>query len=182
MVERGPPIREAGPEDAEGLAELIRVSFAEVAERHGLTSDNCPSHPSFCTPEWVRRDLERGSRFFVAELDGGAIGCVSLGRGHHAPLELRRLAVAPAHRHRGLGERLVHRALEEAWASGARSVEIGIIADDFRLRRWYEALGFRLLRTCAFSHLPFEVAILVAAADGAAPLGAPSASPAAPPG
>ncbi|MBW1710277.1 MAG: hypothetical protein JRG97_12140 [Deltaproteobacteria bacterium] len=42
----------------------------------------------------------------------------------------------------------------------ARRVEIGIIARDIGLRKWYGKLGFSVKETVRFSHLPFKAAFM----------------------
>ena len=71
-------IREGRSEDAEVIAELIRSSNAEVADRLGLSPETAPTHPSNCQADWVRRDLARGLTYFLLECDGVAEGCVAL--------------------------------------------------------------------------------------------------------
>lgn len=47
-----PATRSCTPEDASVLAETIRTSFKDVAERFRLTRENAPRHPSNCTEDW----------------------------------------------------------------------------------------------------------------------------------
>lgn len=47
--------------DAAILTGLIRNSYRDVAQRFGLTPQNCPKHPSNCTDDWIRNDFARGS-------------------------------------------------------------------------------------------------------------------------
>jgi len=42
-------IRRASIADALSLLAIIRRSFLDVAERFGLTADNCPRSPAFYT-------------------------------------------------------------------------------------------------------------------------------------
>jgi hypothetical protein len=76
-------IRHATRDDAEALADLIRRSFRDVAERFGLNRDNAPTHASNCEPRWLRSDFERGVGSFVASrVKAPAGGGVTLsGRG-----------------------------------------------------------------------------------------------------
>jgi len=53
-------IRKANPFDVSLLSGLIRDSFYDVAERFGITPENCPKHPSNCTDKWIERDFRRG--------------------------------------------------------------------------------------------------------------------------
>lgn len=71
-------IRQAGSEDANTLVELIRTGFRDVAQRFGLTKENCPAHPSNCSLEWVKADLCRGVKYLVLEQGGSPVGCVAV--------------------------------------------------------------------------------------------------------
>lgn len=150
-------IRDATQEDVPVLAGLIRDSFLDVAERFSLTRENCPTHPSFCTEEWVDSALGKGNRFFIAEHEDAAYGCVALEVAGPEVCYLERLAVLPSHRRQGYGERLVEYIIEEARDVGARRLEIGIIAEQADLRDWYAKSGFAETGRKRFEHLPFEV-------------------------
>jgi N-acetylglutamate synthase-like GNAT family acetyltransferase len=153
----------AGIADSRRLAHLIRTSFATVARRFDLTPDNCPKHPSNCSADWIRRDLERGVRYWLLTQAGRPVGCAALE--HAADREgvgyLERLAVLPAHRGRGLGSRLLNHVLSVAVDDGLREASIGIIAAQTDLKEWYRRRGFTDGATRSFPHLPFEVALMV---------------------
>lgn len=153
-------IREASSGDIPLLASLIRVSFRDVAERFGLTRENCPTHPSFCTDAWVRKAMEKRVRYFVLESDGSACGCAALERAGEEVCFLERLAVLPAFRRRGYGEVLVRKVMDEARAGGALRLEIGIISEQHELRDWYGKLAFVEKGRKDFEHLPFEVTFM----------------------
>jgi len=153
-------IREASPAEAERLAGLIREGFRDVAERFGLTRENCPKHPSQCEEAWVAAALARGVRYFVSEGADGPRGCVALERAGDGVGYLERLTVLPAHRRRGWGAALVHHATEHARAQGVRRLEVGVIAGQGELVAWYGRQGFSFLREARFPHLPFTVAFL----------------------
>jgi len=53
-------IRKANQQDIPFLAQTIALAYKDVAQRFGLTPQNCPKHPSNCTGEWVQSDLDRG--------------------------------------------------------------------------------------------------------------------------
>ncbi|MBN1655981.1 MAG: GNAT family N-acetyltransferase [Deltaproteobacteria bacterium] len=150
-------IRNASDDDIPLLATLIRTSFRDVAERFGLTAENCPKHPSNCTVDWIGHDLARGRRYFVLEETDGICGCAALEKAGAEDCYLERLAVLPEKRRRGLGQALVEKVIAEARGLGAARVGIGIIAHQNELKRWYEKLGFIEGDTRTFAHLPFEV-------------------------
>jgi ribosomal protein S18 acetylase RimI-like enzyme len=165
-------IRRACPDDAPLVAEVIRRSFAGPARRFGLTPENCPTHASNCTEEWVASAMADGARFYLLEQAGRACGCVALERASDDACYMERLAVLPERRRRGLGSTLVEHAMLEAQRMGVGRLEIGLIAGQTDLRRWYERRGFRVTRQgVCYDHLPFEVTFMAAelrepAADG----------------
>jgi predicted N-acetyltransferase YhbS len=153
-------IRPATVDDAARLAAVIRESFQDVARRFELTADNAPTHPANCQTDWVEKAVAKGVRYYLLEQDGEPIGCVALERFSAKKCFLERLSVLPPYRRRGLGATLVHHALAEARDWGASRVEIAIIAAQDELQAWYERLGFSLIGTRKFDHLPFTVAFL----------------------
>ncbi|MFH1135723.1 MAG: GNAT family N-acetyltransferase [Pseudomonadota bacterium] len=153
-------IRPATRDDAAGLAGIISAAFRTPAERFGLTPANAPRHPSNCRPEWVTADLDRGASYWILSENGRDIGCAGLERAQPGVAYLERVAIIPAARNRGRGGVLTRFVLEQARSGGIRRVEIGIIAAQDDLRRWYEKFGFVFNGTKSFPHLPFEVAFL----------------------
>jgi N-acetylglutamate synthase-like GNAT family acetyltransferase len=157
-----PSIVQATRKDINGLASLIKRSFADVAKRFALTPQNCPKHPSNCTREWINRDLNRNVHYFVLISDGIAVGCVGIERASETTCYMERLAVVPEQRGKGYGIRLARHALDQAKSMGAAIVGIGIIAADTDLKNFYIALGFKEGITKTFPHLPFEVVFMEA--------------------
>jgi N-acetylglutamate synthase-like GNAT family acetyltransferase len=147
-------------EDTRILAEIIRRSFQDVAERFGLTEENAPRHPSNCTVNWVRKDMERGVTYFAIENRNRVVGCVALQRANSEVCYLERLAVLPNHRRRGFGKALVEHVLLEARLVGAHCVSIGIIAEHTELKDWYKRLGFSEGESKKFPDLPFGVTVM----------------------
>ena len=153
-------IRKATALDVSLLVSLIRDSFRDVAERFALTPENCRKHPSNCADEWIENDHARGVTYYILESNGKPVGCVALERADNDLCYLERLAVLPRERRKGFGKTLVDHVFAETKALGARTISIGIIADDAELRRWYEKIGFVAGETKQFPHLPFLVTFL----------------------
>jgi N-acetylglutamate synthase-like GNAT family acetyltransferase len=153
-------IRIGTKEDTQILAETIRKSFQDVAERFGLTQENAPSHPSNCTVDWIRRDMEGGVSYFAIENKNHVVGCVALERPNAEVCYLERLAVLPDQRRHGFGKALVNHALSEAKRLGVNYVSIGIIAEQTELKDWYKGLGFVEGESKEFPHLPFRVTFM----------------------
>jgi N-acetylglutamate synthase-like GNAT family acetyltransferase len=153
-------IRDATEEDADLVASLIRESFATVAARFALTRENAPKHPSNCEPEWIRAAFAKGVRYFILETSRGPAGCVALEQASEDVCYLERLAVLPAFRGKGLGEALVEHAIDKARELGVRRVELGMVAAQEELRRWYEKLGFVVTNVVRFEGMQFEVGFM----------------------
>ena len=150
-------IREADSNDISLVAGLVGECFQDVAERFGLTLENCPKHPSHCTDEWIEKDLARGVTYYVLENDVMALGCVAIEKASSDLCYLERLGVLPEARRNGYGRTLVDHIISRAKHIGAKQISIGIIADDTELKRWYLKIGFVEGETKGFDHLPFLV-------------------------
>jgi N-acetylglutamate synthase-like GNAT family acetyltransferase len=153
-------IRPATEADSGLLVDIIQRSFRTVAERFGLTMENCPVHPSNYTLERVQRDFTKGIAYFIAEKDGQAVGCVALEKADRNTFYLERLAVLPDSRCQGVGYALVQHVFQLALGEGANLVSIAIIAQHTDLERWYRGLGFEFVETKQFPHLTFEVTFM----------------------
>lgn len=94
--------------------------------------------------------LGSGERILVAVAGGEVIGFASLGAGRDEDSvpgrtgEVYALYLAPEHWHRGIGARLLQRALEELAALGYGEAVLWVLAANAPARRFYEAMGFTL--------------------------------------
>ena len=153
-------IRICTEEDIQVLVETIRKSFQDVAERLGLTEENARRHPSNCTADWIRNDMERGVTYFAIESKNHVVGCVALEQAKPDVCYSERLAVLPDQRRRGFGKALVNHVLSEARRLGVNYVSIRIIANHTELKDWYKELGFIEGESKEFPHLPFRVTFM----------------------
>ena len=153
-------IRKATEKDVALLANLIRTSFKDVAARFHLSKDNCPTHPSQCTPEWIKTAFIKGVEYFILTQYSEPIGCVALQRANREVYYMERWAVLPEYRDQGCGRMLVEFCLQLSKKRRAKRVEAGIIADQRELLEWYRRLGFRFKQQARLHHLPFSVAFL----------------------
>jgi len=154
-------IRTCTREDIDILVETIRGAFKDVAERFGLTEENCPRHPSKCRVDWIEKDMDRGVTYYVLEKEGRVAGSVALELARPELCNLERLAVLPGQRKQGFGKALVSHVLREAEKLGCGDVRIGVIADQSELKDWYRGLGFVETETRDFAHLPFRVSFMM---------------------
>jgi len=153
-------IRKAAYSEANAIAETVRLSFRDVAEKLEITRESAPTHPSNCEPDWIRRDMEAGWVYLLAEEGSAVIGCVAYKEVDSRTLEAQRLAVLPVHRGSPIAKQLNVAVLVHARKNGIAKIRIAIIAQHGALKRWYLRMGFSECETRTFSNLPFKVTYL----------------------
>ncbi len=160
-----------GEVDDEGALDssvrVIRDSFGTVAEELGLTTENCPTHPSFITIQQLGALKAKGLGLFGLFLGASQIGFVAVERANASLYYMEKLAVLPEHRHSGHGRRLVAFVLDHVRQAGGRKLSISTIDEHRVLKDWYMMLGFTETSTSTFPHLPFTVCFME---RGASPL------------
>jgi len=150
-------IRQAGYLEANVIAETVRMSFRDVAERCEITREAAPTHPSQCEAEWIQRDMDAGWIYLLAEKEGAAIGCIAYKEIESRTLEAQRLAVLPEHRGGVFARQLNNAVLAYAGENGIAKIRISIVLQHSALKRWYLRMGFTECETTQFEHLPFGI-------------------------
>jgi ribosomal protein S18 acetylase RimI-like enzyme len=129
-------------DNSQAISELLRASFIGIAEEMGFTQANCPNHIAFITQERLMEQLGgKNAHCFGIREEGAWIGFVAVAL-YDDGYEITRLAVYPAHRHKGYGRALMDRACEKARELGLDSIGLGMLYENKVLRRWYEGKGF----------------------------------------
>lgn len=154
--ERGVSIRPATLADVDAVAAIEAVSFSAP---------------------WSRRSFadlvdSRVVDFLVAEVESGIAGyAVVYHGGEHC--ELANLAVAAAHRRRGVGRLLLETAMARAAAKGAREMFLEVRASNEGAQQLYASEGFRpVSRRRAYYSAPVEDALVLRAELRAEPAAA----------
>lgn len=127
-------LRPAAPCDAASVAALVRACFAELAVEP-------PPSALHETEQTVRAHLAQGGG--AVALCGGELAGSVLWQVRDGGLYVGRLAVAPAHRRRGIARALLAAAESEARRRGLPRLSLGTrlaLADN---RRIFAAAGFR---------------------------------------
>ena len=137
--------------------DVIQESFLTVAKEFGLTMENAPRFTAFATTEqrlsWQLNNENRPMYVFV--IDGKIVGYYSLALQENKECELNNLCVLPRFRHRGIGEKLLLHSFKMAKDLGCEKMNIGIVEENQRLKKWYESFGFKHRRTQKFDFFPF---------------------------
>ncbi|HJO95958.1 MAG TPA: GNAT family N-acetyltransferase [Victivallales bacterium] len=152
-------IKEANKNDIRTLSNLIHNSFLDVAKKFGLTKDNCPTHPSNCTDNWIQTDLLAGKRYFILEANYH-VGCIAFERANENLYYIERLAVLPQERNKGYGKILVHYIIEKVRDLSGNKISIGIIDKHSVLKNWYKEIGFKITKSKQHTKLPFTVTFM----------------------
>ena len=87
--------------------------------------------------------------------DGRILGYYSLIFLENSECELSNLCVLPEFRHKKIGEVLLEDAVIRAKSSGCKKMKIGIVEENKKLRKWYEAHGFIHTHAEKFDFFPF---------------------------
>lgn len=156
-------IKDISQTDIPECVRVIRESFRTVADEFGITTENAPRFTAFATTEdRLSWQLNEEHRPMYAYYDNGRIvGYYSLLLQENGECELNNLSVLPELRHKGIGGELLNHALNVAKALGCKKMNIGIVEENQRLRKWYESFGFAHTRTQKFDFFPFTCGYMV---------------------
>ena len=143
-----PSIRTCAADEWRSYRDLRLRALADSPDAFGSTLAAEAGRPD---AEWARRLASsadaRVSLPLVAELGGELIG-LAWGRiDASAPdvAALYQMWVAPTHRGRGVGQKLLEAVIAWATAQNAASLELGVTCGDSPARRLYERTGFKPL-------------------------------------
>lgn len=160
-------IRHMSIEEIPECVNVIRSSFKTVADEFGFTEENAPRFTAFATDErrlYYYFSIEKRPMYVYLH-NGKIVGQYSLcfpDEGNNEndstgikKAELNNLAVLPEYRHRKIGEKLLKDAFEKVKLYGRNKLELGIVEENQRLRKWYESFGFVHTGTKKFDFFPF---------------------------
>ena len=155
-----PVIRKLKYKELEACAELIRASFATVAEQFRLTRENCPTNGAFIERAWLETEWHKGILMHGLYCDKTMAGFMQLEQKTPEIYEMKKLAVRPECRHLGYGKAILAFAKEAAKELEAKKITIGIIEENDILKEWYREKGFVHTGTKKFDNLPFTAGFM----------------------
>jgi len=138
-------------------AEVIRQSFATVAQSFGITRENWPGHIAFITDEQLRGKCGPSYHAFGYFVDGKIIGFAALEDRGGGAFEMNNVAVLPTYRHLNYGKALLDFCKARTIELGGHKIELGFIEANTRLKDWYAAHGFVHTGTKQYDSVPFLV-------------------------
>lgn len=144
-------IRWATVDDAGLLAALGARTFSDAFAAENRPEDIEAYLASSFTPSRLESELaDPCSRFFLAEIDGEAVGYAKLHSGEAPgcvtgpdPLELARFYVVQEWHGRGVAQSLMQACIEAARKAGARTLWLGVWEHNNRAQAFYRKWGFR---------------------------------------
>ncbi len=150
---QSPEVRTAGVADAEAIARVQLAAWLEAYR--GLVPD--PVLDTLTLTElrsgwrqWIEAEPEARLTLVAQGKGGEVIGFASIGPSRDLDVdpavsgELYAFYVAPSHWRRGVGARLLRRAVEELAARRYLSADLWVLSGNARGRAFYEAQGWSL--------------------------------------
>lgn len=150
-------IRQMTVEDIPECVNVIRSSFKTVADEFGFTEENAPRFTAFAMDErrlGYHLCIEKRPMYVYLHR-GKIVGYYSLALLENGNVELNNLAVLLEYRHRKIGEKLLKDSFEKVRLFGRNKLELGMVEENQRLRKWYESFGFVNTGTKKFDFFPF---------------------------
>ncbi|HIZ55593.1 MAG TPA: GNAT family N-acetyltransferase [Firmicutes bacterium] len=136
--------------------EVIQSSFLTVANEFGLTEQNAPRFTAFAVDSaQLHQQFDEKRPMYAYFDDHQVIGYYSLQLQDDGDCELKNLCVLPKYRHKKIGEKLFVHATSIARQNKCKAMNIGIVEENVRLKKWYEKLGANHMGTKKFDFLPF---------------------------
>ncbi len=139
-------IRQAGPEDAELIADLSRQTFVET-----FAEDNTPENmEKFLSLQFTKEALTKevtspGNTFFLALVDDRPAGYARLAvttENQPETIELKRIYSVKDMIGKGVGKALMLHCLDRAQQMGKKSMVLGVWKKNLRAIQFYTQWGF----------------------------------------
>ena len=150
-------IRAVIKDDLWNCLTVFHKGYLTVAEEFGLTEDNCPDRGRASLPfEKLLNDYEQGVMMFCYVQQNEIIGFLGV-KLEGDKCGLNDIIVLPEFRGKGIGEVLLTFCKKWATEQGAVEIRLGMIDNNKRLRKWYEAHGFVNTGYKQYEKAPFLV-------------------------
>lgn len=158
-----PEIQKVLPDDNfKPYVSILNESFITVAKEFGLIKKNCPANSAFISENELRNQLTDYREFYFMDYNHYIIGFVGIEKSKtdEFVFYIEKLAVLPEYRHNNFGKQLMDFAIARIKDLKGKRISIGLIDENFRLKKWYVQQGFHETRKETFDHLPFTVCFM----------------------
>lgn len=141
-------------------AEVIRRSFATVAQEFGWTRKSAPTHTAFISDDKLADKIKAGYYPFGLFIGEDMVGFVSLTDMGGGIYELNHLAILPEWRHYGYGKMLLAFCKDKVCECGDNKIQLAFVEENTMLKNWYATNGFVHTGTKKIDGLPFTVGFM----------------------
>jgi len=157
-MEKPVKIRRAQLEDANLLAALAATTNYETYFETDEPEDLAKYIADYFNPQAMKVELQdKNSTFFLAEMNGKAVGYAKLRKGQPAEcvkdenaVELHRIYVLEKMTRHGIGKILLQKCLDEAKSKGFNALWLGVFNLNVRAFEFYKRLGFEQVGETGF--------------------------------
>ena len=157
-------IRRIEKEELPMCLDFIHLCFSTVAEKFGLTKENCPGHNAFMPMEKLENFWNWGFMMFGLfeqnqKGDKELVGYFSISKDpeKEETYVLHNLCVKPQMRKQGYGKQLLDFAKEKVRELGGKILFLDFVNEYAELKEWYLKNGFEFKGTVKYEHMPFTV-------------------------
>lgn len=149
-------------EELDKIIDILNNSHLTIAEEFGFTRENNPSNNAFIDANTLRSQLTKGIELFTAESEDKQVGCIAIEKSANqsGTFYIEKVSVLPEARHNGYGEKIMKFAEDKIKDKRGKKVSLALIDKNYRLKHWYEQLGYSETGTRDFPHLPFLVCFM----------------------
>jgi len=155
-------IRRIEPDEIPEIRSVINSAFQTVADEFDFTRERSPTFPAYIQDDVLRRQMDNGLILYGGIVDNRYVGSIGIRNAFdHGRFVIERLAVIPGFRHKKIGSQLMQYATEEIIRNHGACIQVEIVNENLKLKKWYLDQGFVEERIDHYDHLPFSVGILV---------------------
>lgn len=148
-------IRQINQSEIDECVLVIKKSFKNIAEEFNITFENSPNYVLFSTNyAKLKAQLDSGHLMFADFENEKIIGYYSLDI-YGNECEINNLCILPQYRHSGNGSRLLKHAVNVAEEKNLKKINISIVEENSKLKKWYEDFGFIHTHTKKFDFFSF---------------------------
>ena len=151
-------IKQIGKNDLQKCLEIFHIGYETVAVEFGLTDENCPDRGRASLPfEKLVEEFENGTIMYGYYSNDKLVGFMGIKMHENNVLKLNDIIVLPDFRKLGYGKKLLNYCKDKAKELGANKIQLGMIDNNKRLRKWYEENGFVNIGYKNYEGAPFTV-------------------------